>query len=119
MATTRSAITCDRTGRHGDAVRFTLTGQGDHGRGPYLLLDGVVTVSVDDEVVAEIGSEAVLGERSAIAHGCRTSTVTARTTCRWRGRTRAGPSRSKAEPPTSPKAWSPRSPSNDPDRNRV
>jgi CRP-like cAMP-binding protein len=42
----------------------------------------VVTVSVVAQVVAELGPGAVLGERATIEDGCRTSTVTARTTCR-------------------------------------
>lgn len=59
-----------------------LTRQGDEGADMFLLLDGVVTVTVDDEVVAELGPGAVLGERAAMEGGRRTSTVTARTTCR-------------------------------------
>lgn len=59
-----------------------LTRQGDEDGEIYLLLDGVVTVAVDDDVVAELGPGAVLGERAAIEGGRRTSTVTARTVCR-------------------------------------
>jgi CRP-like cAMP-binding protein len=47
-----------------------------------LLLDGVVSVAVDGEVVAELGPGAVIGERSALEGGERTSTVTAVTKCR-------------------------------------
>jgi hypothetical protein len=44
-----------------------------------LLLDGVVSVAVDGEVLAEIGPGAILGERAVLEGGRRTSTVTALT----------------------------------------
>jgi hypothetical protein len=44
-----------------------------------LLLDGVVSVAVDGEVLAEIGPGAILGERAGLEEGRRTSTVTALT----------------------------------------
>jgi len=56
--------------------------QGDEGSEVMLLLDGVVSVSVDGEVVAELGPGAVLGERAVLEHGTRTSTVVATTACR-------------------------------------
>ncbi len=43
----------------------------------YLVLDGMFHVAVDDEVVAEIGPGAIVGERAIIEGGVRTSTVTA------------------------------------------
>lgn len=48
----------------------------------FLLLDGVVRVSVGGEAVAELGPGAVLGERAGLEAGCRTATVTAVTPCR-------------------------------------
>lgn len=60
----------------------TIMQQGDEGAEVALLLDGVVSVSVDGETVAEIGPGAVLGERAVLEHGRRTSTVVAATKCR-------------------------------------
>ncbi len=58
----------------------TLTEQGAPGNDEvYLLLDGVLTVEVDGEALADIGPGAILGERSAIEGGTRTSTLRART----------------------------------------
>ena len=48
----------------------------------YLLLDGVVRVERDGERLAEYGPGAMLGERSALEDGKRTSTNTAITPCR-------------------------------------
>src|SRR5919202_926072 len=42
----------------------TLVEQGDEGRELFLLLDGVLTVEVDGESVAEVGPGALLGERA-------------------------------------------------------
>jgi hypothetical protein len=56
--------------------------QGEEGSEVALLLDGVVSIDVDGEVVAEVGPGAILGERAVIEHGRRTSTVTAATNCR-------------------------------------
>jgi hypothetical protein len=56
--------------------------QGERSDEIYLLLDGVVSVIVDGEPVAELGPGAVLGERAALEGGTRTATVTAVTTCR-------------------------------------
>lgn len=56
-----------------------LIREGEPGDDVYLLLDGVVSVSVGGRVVAELGPGAVLGERSAI-DGWRTATVEC--TCR-------------------------------------
>jgi hypothetical protein len=60
----------------------TLVQQGDPGHDIYLLLDGVLSVVVDDQEVAEIGPGAVLGERSFLEGGTRTSTLRAVTRCR-------------------------------------
>jgi hypothetical protein len=54
-----------------------LTRQGEPGDELYLLLDGVVSVDVDGNVLAELGPGAVLGERAILESGRRTSTVKA------------------------------------------
>lgn len=59
-----------------------LLRQGDEGEEVYLLLDGVVSVTVDGVVLAELGPGAILGERAGLAGGRRTATVTALTPCR-------------------------------------
>jgi len=59
-----------------------LFGQGEAGRELYLLLDGVMGVDVDGERVAEVGPGAVVGERSIVEAGTRTSTLQAITDCR-------------------------------------
>jgi len=56
-----------------------LVSQGQAGNELFLLLDGVLTVEVNDEAVAEVGPGAVLGERAVLEGGLRTSTLTART----------------------------------------
>jgi hypothetical protein len=56
--------------------------QGQLGKEVYLLLDGVVSVEVDGEVVAELGPGAILGERAVIEGGRRTSTLKALTPVR-------------------------------------
>ena len=56
-----------------------LVRQGEPGEELYLLLDGVLTVDVDGDAVAEVGPGSILGERSVVEHGLRTSTLTART----------------------------------------
>lgn len=48
----------------------------------FLLLNGVVSVEVDGEPVAELGPGAVLGERAVLEGGVRTSTVRAITDCK-------------------------------------
>jgi hypothetical protein len=63
-------------------VDDTLVEQGDAGDELFLLLDGVVSVEVDGNEVAEIGPGAILGERAALEGGKRTSTLRARTRCR-------------------------------------
>jgi len=59
-----------------------LTRQGEEGDELYLLLDGVLGVSVDGEDLAELGPGAVLGERAVLEGGLRTATLTARTPCK-------------------------------------
>jgi hypothetical protein len=58
-----------------------LTEQGKPGDELYLLLDGVLSVEVDGEVLAELGPGALLGERAVIEGGLRTSTLRAVTRC--------------------------------------
>ena len=60
----------------------TLVRQGDEGDELFLLLDGVLAVSVDDEQLAELGPGAVVGERALLEGGLRTSTLTALTPCK-------------------------------------
>jgi hypothetical protein len=58
-----------------------LSQQGEPGDGLYLLLDGVLSVSVDGAQLAELGPGAVVGERALFEHGRRTATLTAVTDC--------------------------------------
>ena len=48
----------------------------------YLVLDGVLSVDVDGEAVAEVGAGAVVGERALLERGRRTATLTAATPCK-------------------------------------
>ncbi len=59
-----------------------LTAQGEPGDELYLVLDGIFSVEVDGEVVAEIGPGAIVGERAVLEGGTRTSTVAALTPAR-------------------------------------
>jgi hypothetical protein len=59
-----------------------LVEQGQAGDELYLLLDGVLAVTVDGDEVAEIGPGAILGERASLGDGKRTATLSARTKCR-------------------------------------
>jgi hypothetical protein len=59
-----------------------LARQGEQATTVYLVLDGVVRVEHDGERLAEYGPGAVLGERSALEGGTRTSTNVAVTPCR-------------------------------------
>ena len=56
-----------------------LVNQGDPGTDLFLLLDGVLTVEVDGEAVAELGPGSILGERALVEGSDRTSTLRART----------------------------------------
>jgi hypothetical protein len=67
-----------RTLRPGDQ----LARQGDDGGDVFLVLDGVVSVTVDGVQVGEVGPGAVLGERAALETGRRTATLTAVTAAR-------------------------------------
>ena len=59
-----------------------LVEQGRPGDALVLLLDGVVTVEVDGEPLAELGPGAVLGERAVLEDGVRTATLRAATRCK-------------------------------------
>ena len=59
-----------------------LVRQGDAGDELFLVLDGVLSVHVDGEPLAELGPGAVLGERAVLEGGTRTSTLRAVTKCR-------------------------------------
>lgn len=59
-----------------------LVEQGDRGSEVFLLLDGVLRVEHDGERLAEYGPGALLGERSFLQDGLRTSTLVAVTPCR-------------------------------------
>ena len=59
-----------------------LVEQGQLGHEMFLLLDGVLSVEVDGEAVAEVGPGAVLGERAVLEEGRRTSTLKAMTPVR-------------------------------------
>jgi hypothetical protein len=60
----------------------TLTKQGEPGDEVFLLLDGVLSVNVDNEPLAELGPGAILGERAVLEGGVRTSTLRAVTKCK-------------------------------------
>jgi cyclic nucleotide-binding protein len=55
----------------------TLVEQGKHGHDLFVLLDGVFDVEIDGEVVAQVGSGAILGERAVLGDGRRTATLRA------------------------------------------
>ncbi len=58
-----------------------LTRQGEQAEELFLLLDGVLSVEVDDSPLAEIGPGAVLGERAILESGRRTASLRAVTKC--------------------------------------
>jgi hypothetical protein len=60
----------------------TLVEQGARSRDIFLVLDGVFEVTVDGEVVGEVGPGAIVGERAWLELGTRTATLTARTRAR-------------------------------------
>jgi hypothetical protein len=64
------------------AAGKVLVEQGQLGRELYLLLDGVLSVEVDGEPLAELGPGAILGERALLEDGRRTSTLRAVTPVR-------------------------------------
>ena len=55
----------------------TLVEQGSPGHDLFVLLDGVFDVEIDGEVVAQVGSGAILGERAVLGDGQRTATLRA------------------------------------------
>ena len=55
----------------------TLVEQGERGRDLFVLLDGVFDVEIDGDVVAQVGSGAILGERAVLGDGRRTATLRA------------------------------------------
>ena len=59
-----------------------LVEQGDPGEELFLVLDGVLSVEIDGDKVAEIGPSAILGERAVLERGRRTATLRAQSTCR-------------------------------------
>ena len=59
-----------------------LVEQGAPGDELYLLLDGVLSVEVDGDEVAEVGPGALLGERALLEGGTRMATLRATTPCR-------------------------------------
>lgn len=60
----------------------TLVEQGAEGRELYLLLDGVFSVEVDGEQLAELGPGAIVGERAHLEGGRRAATLRAVTDAR-------------------------------------
>jgi hypothetical protein len=58
-------------------VDDTLTEQGERGDGIYLLLDGILSVEVGGQTIAEVGPGAVLGARALVEGGRRTATLRA------------------------------------------
>jgi len=60
----------------------TLVEQGEPGDVLYLLLDGVLSVEIDDEQVAEVGPGALVGERALLEGGSRKAPLRAATPCR-------------------------------------
>lgn len=59
-----------------------LVRQGEPGGELFLLLDGVMRIDVDGVQIAEVGPGSILGERSFVEGGSRTSTLVAVTGCR-------------------------------------
>jgi hypothetical protein len=58
-----------------------LTRQGEETKDLYLLLDGVLSASVDGAVIGELGPGAIVGERAALEDGARTASLQALTDC--------------------------------------
>jgi hypothetical protein len=59
-----------------------LVQQGDTGDSLFLLLDGVLSVTIDGEGIAEVGPGVVLGERAVLEGGIRTASLQASTPVR-------------------------------------
>jgi Cyclic nucleotide-binding domain len=71
-------------GSHKPRIRSLATGevlaaQGEPGASLYLVLDGMLAVTVDGKDLGEVGPGAVLGERAILESSPRTATLTART----------------------------------------
>jgi hypothetical protein len=64
------------------AAGETLVEEGAPGTTVYLLLDGVLTVSIGGEDLAQLGPGAVVGERALFEGGRRTATLTAASACK-------------------------------------
>jgi hypothetical protein len=64
------------------ATGETLVEQGELGDELYLLLDGIFTVEIDGEEVAEVGPGALVGERALLEGGTRKATLRAATPAR-------------------------------------
>ncbi len=62
-----------------------LVEQGDPGDCLYLLLDGMLRVTIDGEPVADVGPGVILGERAGLEGGVRTASLFAATDVRVRG----------------------------------
>jgi CRP-like cAMP-binding protein len=60
----------------------TLTTQGEAATDVYVVMDGMFSVEIDGEGVAEIGPGAVVGERAVLEGGVRTATLRATTRAR-------------------------------------
>ena len=74
-------------GRGKPKIRKLKEGDAPHragrgGRAIYLLLDGVIQVSVDGEEIANLGPGALIGERAVLEGGRRTATLAAVTPCK-------------------------------------
>jgi CRP-like cAMP-binding protein len=59
-----------------------LVEQGEPGTTVFLVLDGVLSVEVDGESVAEVAPGAIVGERAVVEGGIRTATLRAVTNAR-------------------------------------
>lgn len=64
------------------AIGDALVEQGSAGDELYLLLDGLLSVEVNGEPIAELGPGAIMGERAILEDGVRTATLRAVTPCR-------------------------------------
>jgi CRP/FNR family transcriptional regulator, cyclic AMP receptor protein len=66
---------------HMEEVRLdpgeTLFKKGDLGRSLFVVVDGLVRVHIGEETIAELGSDEVLGEVTALTSEVRRETVTA------------------------------------------
>jgi hypothetical protein len=71
-----------KTRRENVSQGESLVRQGDEGRDVFLVLDGVFSVEIDGEQVAELGPGAIVGERAAFEGGVRTATLVALTPAR-------------------------------------